>query len=216
MKFKNIEGMRFKRLVVISFKERKNRHTYWDCVCDCGEKTIATNNNLSTGHTRSCGCLQKEVQRTVNITHGFKHTRFYVIWVQMKYRCEKPYNSSYHRYGGRGIKCLWKTFEDFKNDMYESYLAHVEKRGEQNTTIERIDNDKNYCKWNCRWATRKEQARNRRTSTILSFGGKTKTIAEWADDVGIGQKIISQRINRDGWTPEEALTHPPRKRWEFG
>jgi hypothetical protein len=93
-----------------------------------------------------------------NYKHGFKHTRFYRLWQTINTRCNNSNRKFYFKYGGSGIKSEWSnSFIKFKNDMYESYLEHVKKFGEKETSIDRIDNKKNYCKSNCRWATRKEQ-----------------------------------------------------------
>jgi hypothetical protein len=101
------------------------------------------------------------------ITHGFRYTRFYNIWKRMKDRCNNQNNIDYHRYGGRGIKVCdsWTSnFENFRDDMYESYLCHSEINGEKNTSIDRIDTNGNYCKENCKWSTPQEQRLNQRQS----------------------------------------------------
>lgn len=99
------------------------------------------------------------------IKHGLRYTRFYNIWRRIKDRCNNQNNIDYNRYGERGIKVCdsWDSnFENFRDDMYESYISHSEANGEQNTSIDRIDTDGNYCKKNCRWATPQEQRINQR------------------------------------------------------
>lgn len=135
-------------------------------------------------------------------------SRFWTIFVTMQARCK---NTTDLRYGGRGIKCLWQTFEDFRDDMYPSYLDHVGKHGEKQTTIERIDNHGNYQKENCKWATWKEQNRNRRSSTFIVFRGDRKTIAEWSEITGIGASTICYRLYKAKWGVEKILTEKVRK-----
>lgn len=96
--------------------------------------------------------------------HGMSQTAFYKKWTSMTSRCNNPNTDGYVNYGGRGIKIEWKSFKEFKDDMYESYLKHVEEFGQKQTTIDRINNDGNYRKDNCRWATYSEQITNSRHS----------------------------------------------------
>src|SRR3990167_8480744 len=119
----------------------------------------------------------------------------------MRSRCKNPKNCCFYRYGGHGVKCLWKSFEEFKEDMYESYRSHVKEFGEKNTQIDRTDPRGNYESSNCRWATLKEQARNKTNNRLIVAFGRTKTAVEWGEEIGISDKIIRQRIDRGGWLP---------------
>jgi len=145
--------------------------------CDCGnEKEIVLYNVLS-GKVISCGCANiKQITNLGNrsgkdkasYSHGMFGTRFYRIYHGMKSRCNNSNTGkSYKWYGGKGIKCRWNKFEDFRDDMYVSYLEHVKEYGEKQTTIDRMDSSKDYYKENCRWATYKEQAKEKIGMTSL-------------------------------------------------
>ena len=168
---RRLAGKRFGRLVVLDdyykLEEYDNSHHAWcKCKCDCGNICDVKANRLIQGTTNSCGCL--------HIKHGMSNSRFYAIYNHIKQRCNNQNNTMYKHYGGRGIKCLWESFDNFKNDMYESYLAHAKRYGEKDTSIDRIDVNGNYCKENCRWSTNKEQQANKRVNVFIydSYGTK--------------------------------------------
>jgi len=136
-----------------------------------------------------------------NATHGQSRTRLYQIWNGVIYRCENIRSRAFKYYGGRGIKVCakWHTFEGFFEDMAEGYANHL--------TIERKNVDGDYCKENCRWATRAEQMNNKRTNRIIEHDGKSMTMAEWAVNLGIKYSTLAMRFQY-GWSIEKALTTP--------
>jgi hypothetical protein len=121
-------------------------------------------------------------------------------------RCSNPNNRFYHAYGGRGIVVCerWKSsFKNFLSDMGEAPSGK---------SIERIDNNKGYCKSNCKWATRKEQQRNMRSNHLKTFDGETKCIAEWAEEFNIKPVTLWSRLYKYGWSIEKALLTPVKNK----
>ena len=171
----------------------------WVCACDCGKTKAVRLACLTRGTTRSCGCIKTEQTIKRNTTHGMtKTSRSYVVWSSMRARCEDKSNSNYQRYGGRGITVCerWKKFENFYADMGERPAG---------MSIERINNDGNYEPGNCRWASRNEQARNRRSTRLISWDGQTMCASDWATKTGISMATIINRVNA-GWPIPLALT----------
>jgi hypothetical protein len=202
---KDITGKRFNRLTAVKPIGRKNGGGFkWECMCDCGVSLSVLGGNLKNGHTKSCGCLLNEIleERAV---HGLSKTRFYSIYRNMLNRCNNSNVKSFEIYGGRGIKCLWNSFEEFRNDMFDNYEIHIQLFGEKNTTIDRIDTNGDYFMGNCKWSTLSEQALNRRTVTRIVFEGNTKSISEWSVIQNIKYKTLYYRIKR-GWSVERALS----------
>lgn len=140
-------------------------------------------------------------------THGETGTRLYRIWHGMTVRCRNKNAPDYRRYGARGVKIEWPDYVSFRNDMRRSYLSHVKRHGEYNTTIDRINSSGNYSKENCRWQTIREQGQNRVNNRHYTYKGKTKTIAMWAEQFGMSRQALRYRLN-GGLTIEEALEMP--------
>lgn len=165
------KGERFGKLTIIehAFKDKNN---YYLCQCDCGNTITLPTNRLNAGTTISCGCYRKEKQKEGVTTHGLSHHRLYLTWSMMKDRCNNPNNSMYHTYGNRGIAICneWNNVENFINDMYPSF--------QEGLTLDRIDNNGNYCKSNCKWSTPKEQANNKSNNVIVEYYGIKMTLSQ--------------------------------------
>lgn len=192
----DLEGKRFGLLTVLSVTHKAKNGYYWDCICDCGKHTNVLATRLIQGTTKSCGHLQGN--KGVGRKHGMKYTRIYNTWRNMKHRCLNEKSENYYLYGGRGITFCekWERFEGFYEDMKEGYNDELQ--------LDRIDVNGNYCKENCRWVTRKENANNKRNTTYITYNGVTRTSGEWAELIGAKLPTITKRV-RLGYTPYECL-----------
>lgn len=206
MKFKDLTGLRFGRLIVIKKVENTGYHTKWLCKCDCGKETIVFGCNLTKtkGATLSCGCLHKE--KFTPTTHGLSDSKLHYIWDSIKARCYNKNSTSYPRYGARGIIMCDKWRNDFKA-FYDWAIANGydenSKRGD--CTIDRIDVNKNYSPDNCRWVNATEQANNRRTNIIIKYQNQEKTLAEWCKLLDLPYKTMHKKIRYKGLSFEQAI-----------
>lgn len=156
--FIDLTGDRFGRLTVKYRVERnKKGDSKWLCECDCGQIVKVLANHLKAGHTKSCGCLRSEVSKQRMTTHGMRETQTYRSWAGMKTRCLNPNEPRYKDYGGRGIKVCKSWLNSF-----EKFLADMGERP-SGLTLDRENNELGYFKENCKWSSRKEQSRNRRS-----------------------------------------------------
>lgn len=142
-----------------------------------------------------------------NFVHGMSNTRFYRTWASMLRRCDNATQDSFKFYGARGIKVCkrWYRFSNFRDDMYKTYIQHSSTFSEHDTTLDRVNVNVGYSKENCRWATLKEQARNRRNNRYILYKGESKSLASWAEEYGLTYAQLKLRLRR-GWNIERALT----------
>ena len=201
--FIDLTGQRFGRLIVL---QRIGTTHYgqpiWACRCDCGNHVHPFGNALRVGLTTSCGCYRKEV-----ITkHGLSNAGpEYAVWNTMIHRCYNPKIESYPLYGGRGI-----TVCDRWRDSFEAFLEDMGPRPSKTHSIERRDNNGNYCPENCLWATRREQGSNKRNNHILVVHGERLTFAECMRRFNIPKNTLRRRLKL-GQSPEEAVAKVDRR-----
>ena len=197
--FIDLTGQKFGKLTVIERAENKNGRVAWLCKCDCGNFTTVTSKRLRNGDTKSCGCYHKEKISK----HNKSNSRLYNIYSHIKQRCYNLKNCRYKNYGGRGITICDEWLHNFQA-FYDWAMAN----GYDDTlTIDRIDNNKGYSPDNCRWITNKEQQSNKCNNHLITYNGKTQTMAMWANEKNINESTLAHRISR-GWNIDRALNTP--------
>jgi hypothetical protein len=169
----------------------------WLCRCKCGVERAIGSGSLTSGTSTKCASCKSR-------THGMDGTKVYYIWAGMKQRCQNQKYHSFKYYGGRGIKVCdeWQRFESFYKDMGDV---------PEGMSLGRIDNDGDYSPENCRWETAKQQIRNRSNTTYITHQGETKSLAEWAEKIGIAHGTLKRRYQM-GWTGDKLLQ--PLRRFE--
>jgi hypothetical protein len=180
----------------------------WLCECECrkGKLTIVKGGSLTSGDTRSCGCLRTEAALRIGFrSHCMdcgmprheRHSPEYRTYRSAKDRRQRPSNKSYVNYGGRGVRFLYASFREF--------LADLGRKPHAGMSIERIDNDGHYEPGNCRWATRTEQNNNKRRNRLLTVFGRTQTLTQWARECGVHVSTMQDRL-RHGMPLDRALS----------
>lgn len=184
-----------RRFGYLTVKELDHIHTtpcgtkrrMWKCQCDCGKETVVAENNLKNGSTKSCGCWKTKRINQYNTSHGGSHDRLYLVWKNMKRRCNSHNDSHYEVYGAKGVSVCeeWNEYDAFKKWAYDNGYDDEAEFGE--LTIDRIDNDGDYEPSNCRWVNRTVQANNTSRNRYVEFEGKRLTVAEFARAMNISQ-----------------------------
>lgn len=204
----DLTGKKFTRLTVIArHGSTKSKKAVWLCQCECGGKTKVTSQMLTSGRTKSCGCLHKEQLSAGHSTHCLSKTRLHKAWCNMKTRCYNQNNKDYSRYGGRGIIMC----DEWKNDFVSFYNWAIINGYNDMLTLDRIDNNGNYEPSNCRWITMQKQCNNRHSNHMITYNGETHTISEWSEIVGMSRDALVSRLRR-GWDIEKTLTTPVNKK----
>lgn len=214
-KQKDLVGVKSGHLVVLTYAGRyKHGGSQWLCKCSlCGKEVILKAQCIARGQktcSTKCGVSESNAKRS---THGMWRTPEYNAWVSIKERCLNPNTKHYHRYGGRGIQIC----EEWKND-FQSFYEHVGARPTAKHSMERIYNDKGYEPGNVRWATKKEQARNRCDNVLYTHNGETKTLIEWAEFYDINYNTVVGRrfkgVEGEALFAKRRLSYGCIKKWK--
>lgn len=208
--FVDLTGRKFERLTVLGIVGKQNKTLVYECRCDCGAMVKVLRSALPSGHTRSCGCLAREITSRARTKHGHNRnpgmiTPEYHAYHGMLRRCSNPRRPDYARYGGRGIKVCdrWRGVDGFIR-----FLEDMGPRPGAEFSLDRIDPNGNYEPGNCRWATVYQQARNRRSVRQVVFEGSPMSLPDACEIAGIRVALVRQRMDRDGWSFERAITTP--------
>jgi len=169
----------------------------YECLCECGSIAYVTIGSLQSGNTKSCGCL-------LYSAGGLGDTAEYKVWKEMLRRCENPNHRRYSEWGGRGNTVCPER------QNFDVFIGDMGLRPSDKHSIERLDNDAGYCRENCVWATRKQQANNQSSNRLLTLNGRTQTMTMWAEELGVNYCTLRSRKNNLGWTDEKALMTPFR------
>lgn len=211
-------GVRRGRIVVVGSRSAQNSAGNWyqllDVVCDCGAAyTIRGSNLSSTKQCRSCRTKENAAASASGTGHPL-----YMIWWGMNQRCHNPENTSYKRYGARGIYVCstWRALGTWRDRLRLAQFAEDMGARPSGTSLDRIDNDGPYEPENCRWATLEEQANNRRDNTLATFGDTTMTLTQWARKLGVADSRLFYPVSRHGIHPDvvvAAVAADPRVKW---
>ena len=209
-KTRDITGQKFGNLTAIRYDHRDESNIdkphYWLFRCDCGKEMVVKKSAVTSGNTSRCPSCSAKLMAKYNTTHGCTKTRLYKEWKGMIERCECKSHTSWGRYGAKGITICdeWHKFEPFRDWA-------IANGYNDNLTIDRINSNGNYEPSNCRWASVREQANNKKSTIWITYDGETMQLSYWADNLGISYHTLYDRLHRYGWSIEKAFTTPVRR-----
>jgi hypothetical protein len=204
----DITGVKFGRLTALRrVGTTKQRSPIWECRCDCGKIATVSTNHLRNHRIVSCGCYSSEITSERNYKHGETKTKLHNIWIHMRRRCNDKTHDKYQYYGGKGVSVCKEWQDDFL--AFKSWA--IENGYQDGLSIDRIDSNANYEPNNCRWADIETQMNNKSDNRLVTIGGDTKTVAQWAKCLGLTYSCFIGRVRkyeREGMTNESYLTRP--------
>lgn len=198
-----------------SVKRKSGVGTRIRCIakCDCGAESEYDKSNITSGNTSQCRSCSNKSRSKKHTKHGHNRssagggcTKSYYTWQAMKRRCLTNYDSRSEHYQKRGISICEEWI-----DSFEAFLFDMGEPPTKKHSLDRIDNNKGYCKENCRWATPKEQANNKTSNYKITVSGETKNLCQWSELTGIKRETIKNRIKR-GWSESDAVLTPVGKK----
>lgn len=209
-------GQKFNHWTVVGYSHYQNCQDFWVFKCDCGVVRPVVAMRVLKGRPRSCGCKNPVNKTAIRTAHGQSGTPEHKLWKSLRGRCDNPKNPRFEYYGGRGIKVCqgWRAFPNFKAD--------VGTRPSVLHSLDRVDNDGNYSCGKCdeclangwpmnvRWATQKQQTRNRRVTQWVEYQGERRPLSDWCERLGIPFTRTDSRLTR-GWSIQDAFTLPAQK-----
>lgn len=206
-KVEYIKNEKIGNLVFLNRVESENKkRPIANFLCECGKEFVSRIDAVKSLKTKSCGCQKLRFMSENLSRHGHaqngKRSPEYFSWQGMHARCKNPKHQNYERYKQLGVTVCeeWDSFDKFLEDMgLKPSPEH---------TIDRIENTKGYYKDNCKWSTRKEQQRNKRNTTFVTYKEQTKSVPEWAEILGFSLATLYNRIVKLEWDVEKAFTRP--------
>lgn len=197
-------GKQYNFITILELVKKHNTHKFYKSLCSCGNVFIAIINNIKRGNTKSCGCFQHKLMKTRFKTHGKSTSPEYNVYKTMINRCKDINHIQYKNYGGRGI-----TVCDRWKESFENFITDMGQRPKPKYQIDRIDNNGQYSKENCRWVSPKQNCKNGTMIKFYEYENKNWTIKELCSKFNINRECVRKRLIR-GWSLHKALTTPSK------